>query len=109
MEKKVIIEEIGMYEDQPGFAAYDHAKRVHFGGHKLGNSILGTVKGITALTRNHMHEYFQPLRGTEHYRRGCRNFFLAGSSAWWKSTAAAGRPARPDATACAAPAHAAWR
>ena len=27
MEKKVIIEEIGMYEDQPMWSAYDHAKR----------------------------------------------------------------------------------
>ena len=59
MEKKVIIEEIGMYEDQPGFAAYDHAKRVHFADHKLGNSILGTVASITDLKRDQMHEYFQ--------------------------------------------------
>src|SRR5712692_7119367 len=59
MEKKVIIEEIGMYEDQPGFAAFDHAKRVHFADHKLGNSILGTVPSITALTRDQMHDYFQ--------------------------------------------------
>ena len=28
MEKKVIIEEIGMYEDQPMWSAYDNAKRV---------------------------------------------------------------------------------
>src|ERR1700704_2379257 len=49
MEKKVIIEEIGMYEDQPMWSAYDHAKRVYFADHKLGNSILGTVASITAL------------------------------------------------------------
>src|SRR5262249_26104030 len=36
MEKNVIIEEIGMYEDQPTFCAYDNAKRVYFADHKLG-------------------------------------------------------------------------
>src|SRR6059058_5980089 len=51
MEKNVIIEEIGMYDDQPGFLAFDHAKRVHFADHPLGNSILGTPASITALTR----------------------------------------------------------
>src|SRR6478672_3428784 len=43
MEKKVIIEEIGMYDDQPAWSAYDHAKRIYFAEHKLGNSILGTA------------------------------------------------------------------
>src|SRR6266571_735729 len=59
MEKKVIIEEIGMYEDQPTFCAYDNAKRVYFADHKLGNSILGTVASIRALSRDQMHAYFQ--------------------------------------------------
>ena len=38
MEKKVILEEIGMYEDQPGWAACDHARRIYFADHPLGNS-----------------------------------------------------------------------
>lgn len=59
MEKKVIIEEIGMYDDQPGFAAYDKAKQVYFADHKLGNSILGTAESITRLTRDQMHSYFE--------------------------------------------------
>ncbi len=58
-EKKVIIEEIGMYEDQPMWSAYDHAKRVYFADHRLGNSILGTPASITALTRGQMHDYFR--------------------------------------------------
>ena len=36
MEKKVIIEEIGMYEDQPMWSAYDHAKRIYFAEHNAG-------------------------------------------------------------------------
>jgi predicted Zn-dependent peptidase len=59
MEKKVIIEEIGMYEDQPMWSAYDHAKQSYFADHPLGNSILGTPASITALTREQMHSYFQ--------------------------------------------------
>src|SRR5919197_998606 len=58
MEKNVIIEEIGMYEDQPTWSAYDHAKRIYFADHPLGNSILGTPESIRALTRDQMHEYF---------------------------------------------------
>src|SRR5581483_1600492 len=59
MEKKVIIEEIGMYEDQPMWSAYDHAKRVYFADHRLGNSILGTPESITALKRDQMDAYFR--------------------------------------------------
>ena len=59
MEKKVIINEIGLYEDQPMWAASDNGKQVHFGTHNLGNSILGTAESITALTRDQMDTYFR--------------------------------------------------
>jgi predicted Zn-dependent peptidase len=59
MEKNVIIEEIGMYEDQPGWSAYDRAKRAFFGTHPLGKSILGTPESIRALSRDQMHAYFK--------------------------------------------------
>jgi predicted Zn-dependent peptidase len=57
MEKNVIIEEIGMYEDQPMWSAYDNAKKHYFVGHPLCNSILGTPESITALTRDQMAAY----------------------------------------------------
>ena len=59
MEKNVIIEEIGMYEDQPMWSAYDAAKRAYFADHPLGNSILGTPESIRALRRDQMHAYFE--------------------------------------------------
>src|SRR5262249_5352810 len=59
MEKKVIIEEIGMYEDQPSWSAYDAAKKLHFTGHPVGNSVLGTAESVGALQRDQMHEYFE--------------------------------------------------
>jgi predicted Zn-dependent peptidase len=58
-EKNVIIEEIGMYEDQPGSCAYENAKRLFFADHRLGNSVLGTVQSITELRRDQMYAYFQ--------------------------------------------------
>jgi predicted Zn-dependent peptidase len=58
-EKNVIIEEIGMYEDQPGSCAYENAKRLFFADHRLANSILGTVQSITDLRRDQMHAYFE--------------------------------------------------
>jgi predicted Zn-dependent peptidase len=58
-EKKVIIEEIGKYEDQPPYVAYEHARKLYFGQHRLGNSILGTPDSIRALKRDQMYEYFR--------------------------------------------------
>jgi predicted Zn-dependent peptidase len=59
MEKNVIIEEIGMYEDQPMWSAYDNAKKTYFAEHPLGNSILGTPDSIRSLSRDQMHAYFE--------------------------------------------------
>src|SRR5262245_40550441 len=58
VEKNVIIEEIGMYEDQPMWCAYDQAKKAYFDGHPLGNSVLGSVASIKALQREQMHAYY---------------------------------------------------
>ncbi len=58
-EKQVIIEEIRMYLDNPMSVAYEAAKTAHFGAHPLGNSILGTVESIQALTAGGMRGYFE--------------------------------------------------
>jgi predicted Zn-dependent peptidase len=57
-EKKVIIEEIRMYLDNPMSVAYEAAKSAHFGEHPLGNSILGTIESIAALKAEQMRAYF---------------------------------------------------
>ncbi|MGL4554592.1 MAG: M16 family metallopeptidase [Gemmataceae bacterium] len=59
MEKKVILEEISRYEDQPQSCAFDRAKQAHFGSHDLGNSILGTPESIAALQRDQMEAYYR--------------------------------------------------
>ncbi len=58
-EKKVIIEEIAKYDDQPPFGAHEKCMSLFFGDHPLGNSVLGTVESVTALTPESMHEYFR--------------------------------------------------
>ncbi len=58
MEKKVILEEIQMYLDQPPFGMDDRIKQLHLGGHPLARSVLGTIASITDLTPQQMRDYF---------------------------------------------------
>lgn len=59
MEKKVILEEIQMYADQPPFGMDDHIKQLHYGNHPLGRSVLGTIETVGALTADQMLTYFR--------------------------------------------------
>ncbi len=59
MEKKVIIEEIGMYDDQPMWLAYDLAKQHYFASHPLSQSILGTPHSVGGLKREQMVAYYR--------------------------------------------------
>lgn len=76
-EKKVIIEEIRMYQDNPMMVAYEAAKTGHFAPHPLANSVLGTVETIDAMPVEGMREYF-------HRRYGPKNIVLAvaGKTSW---------------------------
>ncbi len=58
-EKEVIIEEIGMYDDQPMWSAYDLSRQLYFANHPLGNSVLGTPESIRALSCEQMQTYFR--------------------------------------------------
>ncbi len=77
MEKKVILEEISMYQDQPMHVAYDHAMQTHFKGHALGKSILGPYEGIEVLTVEQMRDYH-----ATHYRGGNITLAVAGNTDW---------------------------
>lgn len=59
IEKNVILEEIAMYEDMPLHRVFDSAGPRFYNGHPLGNSVLGTVRSITDLSRDAMHGYFE--------------------------------------------------
>ena len=58
-EKKVILEEIQMYEDQPPFGADDKARAIHFGPHPLGRTVLGTPQSVGNLPVSAMLDYFR--------------------------------------------------
>jgi len=76
-EKKVIIEEIRMYLDNPMSVAYEAAKAEHFAEHPLGQSILGSIDSITALTSEQMTNYFR-----EKYSPANIVLAFAGKSDW---------------------------
>ena len=57
LEKKVILEEIGMHEDQPGSVAYDALSAAHFAGHPLAGSILGSPESVGGLRIDAMRAY----------------------------------------------------
>ncbi|MEM6393369.1 MAG: pitrilysin family protein [Planctomycetota bacterium] len=59
MEKKVILEEIGMYDDRPEWRLQDTLLESYFGQHPLGYRVLGTNDTITALTADQMRTYFE--------------------------------------------------
>ncbi len=58
MEKKVILEEIALYQDRPHFYLFERAFKDFFGAHPAGNSVLGSHESISALSRDQMKEYF---------------------------------------------------
>ena len=59
MEKKVILEEIQMYLDQPPYGMDDHIKQLCFGKHPVARSVLGTAESVGALTAEQMGSYFE--------------------------------------------------
>lgn len=58
-EKKVILEEIAMYKDDPFWVLYERVGEEHYAGHPLGHRVLGTTESITALSRDQMRGYFR--------------------------------------------------
>src|SRR5438552_8452408 len=62
-EKKVILEEIAMYLDDPGHRLYEKLMEAHFGNHPLSMSILGSAESIQKLERDQMARYFKQRYG----------------------------------------------
>jgi predicted Zn-dependent peptidase len=98
MEKNVILEEIGMYDDQPAFVAYENVMQTHFAGHPLGQSILGTSASVGGLTSEQMRGYHD-----DRYKAGNIVLAVAGNAAWddvrsladqWCAAWPAGHPER---------------
>lgn len=58
-EKKVIIEEIMMYQDQPPYGGHERIMELFFGKHPLGQSVLGTPETIGRMSSQQMKDYFR--------------------------------------------------
>lgn len=58
-ERKVILEEIAMYRDQPVWVLYERAMEMYYGRHPLAHRVLGTEETISALSRDAMAAYFE--------------------------------------------------
>lgn len=56
-EKKVILEEIKMYEDSPDDYVHDLLAEASFGHHALGYSILGTEENLQRFTKETIYQY----------------------------------------------------
>ncbi len=57
-EKKVIIEEIKMYADQPPYGGYEQIMENFFGSHPLGLPVLGTEESVGQMSPEQMLDYF---------------------------------------------------
>lgn len=77
MEKKVILEEIAMYQDRPAQRLFEAANERFWNGHPLGNSVLGSSESVGALSRDAMKAYFD-LR----YSPSNIHLVLAGNYDW---------------------------
>lgn len=62
-EKKVILEEIAMYLDDPGHRLYEKLMESHFANHPLSMSVLGSADSVTRLARDEMAGYFNQRYG----------------------------------------------
>src|SRR3989339_1359664 len=77
IEKNVIKEEIAMYQDLPNFDVMDRCRALHYEGHPCGNSVLGTVQTIDALTAEQMRDYF-----SQRYSAGNMILTAVGNFDW---------------------------
>lgn len=63
-EKKVVLEEIKMYEDTPDDIIHDLLARASYGNHSLGYPILGTEKQLNSFRKdtleNYVNQYYIP-------------------------------------------------
>lgn len=76
-EKKVILEEIALYQDRPTHYLFEKAYGDYFGSHPAGNSVLGTTESVSAITRDQMQDYF-----SRRYRPSAVACVCAGNFAW---------------------------
>lgn len=86
VEKKVILEEIALYQDRPSYLLFETAMREFFAGHPAGNSVLGSVQSVGALLQTQMKSYFDAR-----YSPANMVFAASGNFDWQEFVDLAGR------------------
>lgn len=76
-ERKVILEEIALYQDRPSHVLFESALKQFFGEHGGGNAVLGSSESIAALTVEQMRDYF-----SERYSPSNIVLSVAGKFVW---------------------------
>lgn len=64
-EKRVILEEMSMYLDDPADAILDHFDEMIYVNHPLGMNILGTTESVSSFNRPHFLSFVQEHQNTE--------------------------------------------
>lgn len=85
-EKKVILEEIALYQDRPSFMIFENLLRTFFDKHPAGNSVLGSHDSISALPVEKMRTYFDG-----HYSTPNMALVASGNFNWNKFVDLAGK------------------
>ena len=76
-EKKVILEEIALYQDRPHYYLFEHALKDFFGSHPVGSSVLGSIDSVSAIAATDMRSYFD-----RRYAPGNMILSAAGNFSW---------------------------
>ena len=63
-EKKVILEEINMYQDSPEESIMDEFQEQFFGAHPLAHNILGTPKDVSSIEQKTIKDFHQKFYNT---------------------------------------------
>ncbi|MEI9907679.1 MAG: pitrilysin family protein [Actinomycetota bacterium] len=58
-ERKVVIEEIAMRDDDPSDLVHELFAETHYGNSKLGRSILGSIESINSISRKSVYGYYK--------------------------------------------------
>ncbi len=64
-ERKVVLEEISMHEDEPNELAYDNWSQNLLGDQPIGRPIIGTRKSITDMTRSQVFDFYKKYYAPE--------------------------------------------
>ncbi|HTH46370.1 MAG TPA: pitrilysin family protein [Candidatus Limnocylindria bacterium] len=72
-ERDVIKEELAMYRDQPAEHVHDVLNAAQFPGHSLGRPVIGSVKTLNGIRREHLTQYL-----ASHYVAGATVIAAAG-------------------------------